>query len=152
MDKNKLAEEYAHKDTVYKLCDAPAHIGWFNGDGDYCKFCGSYEPRELLVGREANNKEVAAFLAGYDAAESIANAKIQELEAFIVDKPEYRVAEIHALEVKITELEQQLKKADEMLKELDDYASHLCFPIKPEGCTCGLGKIRQYLSRGEKSK
>lgn len=59
-------------------------------------------------------------------------------------------------EIKV--LKAKLEKAVELATILDNNASHDCWPVKPEGCTCYLGDVRKQLNsitidsikRGEK--
>lgn len=46
----------------------------------------------------------------------------------------------------ITLLKAKLEQAVKLATILDNNASHDCWPVKPEGCTCYLGDVRKQLN------
>lgn len=45
---------------IYEVCDSRDHNGWYNGHGEYCNICSSYEPKELFKGYK-NTKAAEAL-------------------------------------------------------------------------------------------
>ena len=76
LDKQKIAEELAFKEPIYEACRSSAHDGWFDGSGDYCIECGSYEPRELLTGYKPNKQQVDLMVKAIDEYNSRLSAII----------------------------------------------------------------------------